>query len=77
MQGSSTQQAADRVGISKRQLLRWLYDGKIPEVRRVRLGGIEVRVWLSADIQKARKFKERSSVTRVAKDGGLNAPREA
>jgi hypothetical protein len=68
MRGSSTQQAADKIGISKRQLLRWIYDAKIPEVRRVQLGGIEVRVWMSADIQRARRFKECSSVTRVSRE---------
>lgn len=68
MRGSSTQEAADEIGISKRQLLRWIYDAKIPEVRRVQLGGIEVRIWTSTDIQRARRFKARSSVTRVSRE---------
>jgi hypothetical protein len=65
MRGSSTQQAADKIGISKRQLLRWIYDGKIPEVRREHIGGLDVRVWTADDIRKARQFKQRSSVTRM------------
>lgn len=69
MRGSTTQQVADKIGVSKRQLLRWLYDGKIPEVKRERIGGMEIRVWSAADIQRARKFKQRSSVTRMARTG--------
>jgi hypothetical protein len=49
----STQQAADKIGISKRQLLRWLYAGRIPEVRREQVGGVEARVWTRSDVRRA------------------------
>ena len=54
---ASTQEVADKIGVAKRTILRWLYAGKIPEVSRQRIGGIEVRLWSKADIQRARKFK--------------------
>ena len=69
MRGSTTQQVADEIGISKRQLLRWLYGRKVPEPRRERIGEVEVRIWSAGDVQRARKFKERSSVTRVSRTG--------
>ena len=66
----STQQAADRIGISKRQLLRWLYDGKIPEVRKESIGGLVVRVWTAEEVRYARAFKKQSSRTRRGSVGG-------
>lgn len=56
----STQEAADVLGIAKRTLLRWIYAGKIPEVRRERVGGIEVRLWNAADVKRAQRFKEQN-----------------
>jgi DNA-binding transcriptional MerR regulator len=67
MRGSTTQKVADLVGVSKRQLLRWLYDGKIAEPKRERIGATEIRVWSATDIRRARQFKERSSVTRISR----------
>lgn len=55
-----TQEVADEIGIAKRTLLRWIYAGKVPEVARQVLGGIEVRLWSKADVQRARKFKEQN-----------------
>jgi hypothetical protein len=54
----STQQVADEIGIAKRTLLRWIYARKLPEVRRQQIGGIEVRLWNRADLQRARRFKQ-------------------
>ena len=53
----STQEVADKIGVSKRTLLRWLYAGKVPEPKRQAMGGIEVRLWGPRDVQRARKFK--------------------
>jgi predicted site-specific integrase-resolvase len=52
-----TQQVADKIRVTKRTLLRWLYAGKIPEVRRERLGVMEVRLWSAADVKRAQRFK--------------------
>ncbi len=60
----STQQAADEIGISKRQLLRWLYEGKIPEVRKEKVGTLVIRLWSRAEIRRAQAFRMRSSKTR-------------
>jgi predicted site-specific integrase-resolvase len=56
----STQDVADRIGVCKRTLLRWLYAGKIPDVRRERIGGIEVRLWNARDLQRAQRFRDES-----------------
>ena len=53
----STAEAAKLIGISKSSLLRWLADGTIPEPKRVKVGGIEWRIWSKADIARARKLK--------------------
>jgi excisionase family DNA binding protein len=56
----STLEAADELGIAKRTLLRWIYSGKIPEVKRQRIGGIEVRLWCRADLKRALRFKQQN-----------------
>ncbi len=53
----STQEVSDEIGVAKRTILRWIYAGEIPEVTRQAIGGIEVRLWSKADVERARKFK--------------------
>ena len=55
----TTQQIADAIGVNKRTLLRWLYEGKIREPRRVRFDSSSYRVWSERDLQAARRHKER------------------
>lgn len=69
----STQQTADKVGISKRQLLRWLYDRKIPEVWRQKIGGVEVRLWSAADVEQARAYKRENYKRRPKKKSNKRA----
>jgi predicted site-specific integrase-resolvase len=65
----STSQVAAELGIAKRTLLRWLYDGKLPEVTRQSLGGIELRIWNKRDLERARKFKDENYRKRNVKKG--------
>lgn len=48
----STEEAAEKLGISKSTILRWLKQGRIDEVRRDRNGW---RVFTSADLKAIRK----------------------
>lgn len=57
MSGYSTAQVAKLVGVSKNTLLRWLYNGVLPEPQRTRVGGIVWRVWSREDIDRARRVK--------------------
>lgn len=55
----TTQWVADSIGVNKRTLLQWLYDGKIREPRRVKFDHSNYRVWSQRDVEAARKYKER------------------
>ena len=55
---SSTAEVARAIGVSKNTLLRWLYAGKVSEPNTVTFGGVESRVWLDADLTRARQYKE-------------------
>jgi hypothetical protein len=39
-------------------LLRWLWDGKVPEPKQESLGGQTVRLWNERDLERARRYKE-------------------
>ena len=58
MQTHSTAEAAEKIGVSKLTLIRWLLAGKVKEPRRVKQGGIELRLWTDADVERVRKFKQ-------------------
>ncbi len=47
------------VGIHKVTLQRWLLDGKIAEPRRMKNGGVDVRIWTDADVERVRRYKAR------------------
>jgi len=53
----STAEVADKIGVSKLTLVRWLLAGKLKEPRRVKQGGIELRLWTDADVERATKYK--------------------
>ena len=53
----TTQRVADSIGVSKRTLLRWLYEGKIREPKRVDFGGPSYRVWSQRDLRAAQEYK--------------------
>ncbi len=45
------------VGIHKVTLQRWLLSGKVPEPRKLRNNGVEVRIWTDRDVERIRKYK--------------------
>jgi hypothetical protein len=57
MRTRSTAEVADEIGVSKLTLVRWLLAGKLKEPRRVKQGGIELRLWTETDVERARKYK--------------------
>jgi hypothetical protein len=58
MKNYSTARVASEVGISKLTLVRWLTAGKIREPRRVKQGGIELRLWTARDVERVRRYKQ-------------------
>ena len=58
MTAYSTAEVARIVGISKKTLLRWLWDKKIAEPKRRANGGQDVRLWSARDVERARHYKE-------------------
>jgi predicted site-specific integrase-resolvase len=57
MKDYSTATVASEVGISKVTLKRWLIAGKIREPRRIKQGGVELRLWTTRDVERVRKYK--------------------
>jgi predicted site-specific integrase-resolvase len=58
MKNCSTAKVAAEVGVSKLTLTRWLKAGRIKEPRRVKQGGVELRLWTSRDVKRVRKYKQ-------------------
>ena len=54
----STLEVAERVGVDKQTLLRWLWAGKIHEPKCYVSGGIKLRYWTDHDLERVRKYKE-------------------
>jgi len=55
----STAEVAKVIGVSKKTLLRWLWDGKVAEPKQtVTMGRVDARIWSAADLERARAFKE-------------------
>ena len=57
MKTYSTKQVAKMVGINRVTLQRWLLSGKVPEPRRIRNGGVDVRIWATRDVERVKKYK--------------------
>ena len=55
----STKQAAQMVGINRVTLQRWLLEGKVPEPRRIKNGGIDIRIWTDRDVERVRRYKKK------------------
>ena len=57
----STAEVAKALGISKKTILRWLWNGKIAEPKQaVNMGRVDARVWSAADLERARAYKEQN-----------------
>jgi len=59
MKTYSTKQVAELVGVHRVTLQTWLLDGKIKEPRRLKAGGMNVRVWTDRDIKRVFAYKEK------------------
>jgi len=53
----STKQVAEKVGVNRRTILRWLKAGNILEPRRISDGGVEARVWSERDVARLVRYK--------------------
>ena len=53
----STSQVAGKIGVHKLTLIRWLLSGRIAEPQRVKQGGVDLRLWTDADVERLRKYK--------------------
>jgi excisionase family DNA binding protein len=56
MQTYSTRQAAKKLGLGSSTLARYVAEGKVPAPRPVDVGGLHVRAWTAADIERVRKL---------------------
>jgi predicted site-specific integrase-resolvase len=56
----STVEVTRMAGIGRMTLLRWLRDGKIPEPKRIRNGGLNARIWTDRDVERVRKYKQQN-----------------
>jgi hypothetical protein len=57
MRRYTTQEAAKAIRVSYPTLLRWLYAKAIDEPERMLYGGMNLRLWTKADIERARRYK--------------------
>jgi|HubBroStandDraft_6_1064221.scaffolds.fasta_scaffold1320327_2 predicted site-specific integrase-resolvase len=58
MKTYSTKQVAEAVGVNRVTLQRWLLSGDLPEPERLKVAGIDVRVWRNQDIERVREHKQ-------------------
>ncbi len=54
----STGQVVRKLGIGRMTLVRWLKSDKSLEPRRIRDGGMDVRVWTDRNVERVLKYKE-------------------
>ena len=58
MRTYSTGQAAKMLGVNRVTLQRWLIAGRVGEPKKVKMGGVEVRIWTDRDVERLRKYKQ-------------------
>ncbi len=54
----STSEAAKKCGIHHITLQRWVSEGKVAAPSKTRVGGVIVRLWTDADVDRVRKYKQ-------------------
>jgi DNA-binding transcriptional MerR regulator len=54
----STSEAAKKCGLHHITLQRWVTAGKIAAPKKTRIGGVIVRLWNDADIERVKKYKQ-------------------
>jgi len=57
MKAYSTVQVAKLLGIGNDTLHRWIHEKKVPAPKPQFVGGIRVRLWEEADVEKVREYK--------------------
>lgn len=74
MANLSTEQVAQKIGIGRATLERWLASGKLRAPRIIRFGKNEFRDWTDADIERVWQFKQKNyrkgRGRKKRKDGG-------
>jgi excisionase family DNA binding protein len=58
MANLSTLEVAQKIGIGRATLERWLASGKLPAPKTIRFGKNEFRDWTDRDVERVRKFKQ-------------------
>jgi DNA-binding transcriptional MerR regulator len=53
----STSDAAKKIGVSRQTLQAWIETESIPMPQLQKIGRVNIRLWTSGDIVRARKFK--------------------
>jgi excisionase family DNA binding protein len=67
----STKEVAQKVGIGRNTLERWLSSGKLRAPRPLQVGKGNYRYWADADVQRVRKYKLKN----YGKGKGLKTPK--
>jgi predicted DNA-binding transcriptional regulator AlpA len=57
MKSYSTSQVAQVLKIGRQTLHRWMADGYVSAPPRRKVGGVTVRIWSVADVERVRKYK--------------------
>lgn len=60
MASYSTGQVAERIGVDKKTLLRWLYARNLAEPEIIRTPAGTIRVWTETDVERAKRYKEQN-----------------
>lgn len=60
MKTFSTGQVAEMIGVHKLTMIRWLLAGRVKEPRRVKQGGVELRIWTDRDVERVREYKQKN-----------------
>ena len=55
----STAEAARLIGVNRVTLQRWLIAGKMKEPKKIKAGGVEVRIWTDRDLDRVRLYKQK------------------
>jgi predicted DNA-binding transcriptional regulator AlpA len=66
----STGEAAAAIGVSRQTLQSWITVGHVAAPNPIEIGGMTVRPWTKADIERARKFKGTLKMGRRPKEKG-------
>lgn len=58
MAAYSTSEAAKKCGVHQITLQRWVSEGKVAAPDKTRVGGVIVRLWTEADVDRLLKYKQ-------------------